>query len=142
MCCTETRFICGTGRLLSVRPPERLLRTRWMNSRASYDSILELMNDGHIPLDRIRGLKDFYSKMKGDYCRDLAAEFSTRDAVNKAADDKFIDKVLVLTRQASMKETSTCPDRRRIDAQRFRINTKTNTSTLVRRYRSEWERGE
>ena len=32
--------------------------------------------------------------MKGDYYRDLAAEFSTSDAESKAADVKFIDKVL------------------------------------------------
>ena len=67
------------------------------------------MNNGLIPLGRIEELKKFYSKMKGDYYRDLAAEFSTIDAENKAADEKFIDKFLVLTRQASMKETSTLP---------------------------------
>ena len=78
-----------------------------MNSGASCDSIFELMNNGTIPLGRIRELKEFPSKMKGGYYRDLAAEFSTSDAENKATDEKFIDKVLVLPMQMSISRAPT-----------------------------------
>ena len=45
--------------------------------------------------------------MKGGYFRDLAAEFSTSDAENKATDEKFIDKVLVLPMQMSITRAPT-----------------------------------
>ena len=85
--CTETCY-SGTGRLLSVRPHERLPRERkeWIGSPKDLWQHPRADEQGHHSTGLHWRVERVYFKLKGDHYRDLAAEFSTSGAENKADD--------------------------------------------------------